>query len=148
MEFYSAIFELATYRPPSNIQIPEDYQPPSLAISKLYWKGWILLLVLSAFNPKTIGAIGWKDYPMLRGMMEMVMTSSYTFPISMCLMSNEDGVTESKEEALVREVQVGKMEKEAILEYENYLASSSSQSTAITESNSYLLKQMTLLQPK
>lgn len=85
---------------------------------------------------------------MLRGMMEMVMTSSYVYPTSMCLMSNEDGVTESKEEAVVREVQVGKMEKEAILEYENYLASSSSQSTTITEANSYLLNQVTLLQPK
>ena len=85
---------------------------------------------------------------MLRGMMEMVMTSNYVFPTSMCLMTSEEGITESKEEAIVREVQVGKMEKEAILEYENYLASSSSQSTTINESNSYLLNQVTLLQPR
>ena len=32
-----------------------SYTPPDLAISKLYWKGWILLLVLAAYNPKTIG---------------------------------------------------------------------------------------------
>ena len=54
-ELFNAIFEITAYRPPPNIQLPDDYHPPSLAISKLYWKGWILLLVLSAFNPKTIG---------------------------------------------------------------------------------------------
>ncbi len=65
-ELYSAIFDISAYRPPANIQLPDNYQPPSLAISKLYWKGWILLLVLAAFNPKTIGAIGWNEHPMLR----------------------------------------------------------------------------------
>ncbi len=54
-ELINMVFDVTTYRPPANIQLPDDYQPPSLAISKLYWKGWILLLVLSTFNPKTIG---------------------------------------------------------------------------------------------
>lgn len=31
------------------------YQPPSLAISTLYWKAWPLLLVVAAFNPENIG---------------------------------------------------------------------------------------------
>ena len=56
-ELFNVIFDITTYRPPPNIQLPEDYHPPSLAISKLYWKGWILLLVLAAFNPKSIGMI-------------------------------------------------------------------------------------------
>ncbi len=56
-ELIDMVFDITTYRAPANIQLPEDYQPPSLAISKLYWKGWILLLVLSAFNPKTIGTV-------------------------------------------------------------------------------------------
>ena len=54
-ELFNVIFDITTYRPPPNIQLPDDYDPPSLAISKLYWKGWILLLVLTAFNPKSIG---------------------------------------------------------------------------------------------
>ena len=54
-ELFNAIFDIAVYWPPANIHLPEDYEPPKLAISKLYWKGWILLLVLAAFNPKTIG---------------------------------------------------------------------------------------------
>lgn len=31
------------------------YQPPNLAISTLYWKAWLLLLVVAAFNPQKIG---------------------------------------------------------------------------------------------
>ena len=31
------------------------YQPPNLAISALYWKAWLLLLVVAAFNPQKIG---------------------------------------------------------------------------------------------
>ena len=55
MELFSAIFDITAYWPPVNTQLPDDYKPPPLAISKLYWKGWILLLVLAAFNPKTVG---------------------------------------------------------------------------------------------
>ena len=146
-EFFSAIFDITTYRPPSNIQLPEGYLPPSLAISKLYWKGWLLLLVLSAFNPKTIGAKAWDEYPMLRGMMEMVMTNNFSFPTSMNLEVDEKGIIENKESAALKEMQLARSEKEAILEYENHLASSSGQKV-ITESTSYLVNQVTLLNPK
>ena len=54
-ELFDAIFDITAYRPPSSIMLPKSYKPPDLAISKLYWKGWLLLLVLAAFNPKTIG---------------------------------------------------------------------------------------------
>lgn len=82
-------------------------------------------------------------------MMEMVMTNTYTFPMSMSLaQADGDGIT-SRDSFLVKEVQLVKLEKETILEYENHLASSSSsQSAAITEANSYLLNQVTQLQPK
>ncbi len=146
-ELFNAIFDITAYRPPANIQLPEGYQPPSLAISKLYWKGWLLLLVLSAFNPKSIGAMGWNEYPLLRGMMEMVMTNNYSFPMSMNLEVNEEGITESKEGASMKEMQLARSEKEAILEYENHLASSSGQKV-ITESSSYLVNQVTRLNPK
>ena len=32
-----------------------SYQPPTLAITSLYWKAWTILLVISAFNPSTFG---------------------------------------------------------------------------------------------
>ena len=143
-ELFNAIFDISTYRQPTTIQLPDDYSPPSLAISKLYWKGWLLLLVLSSFTPKTVAAVGWKEYPMLRGMMEMVMTSNYSFPMSTNLEVNEEGVAESKDSAIVRELQLARAEKEAILEYENHLASGN----LITESTSFLLNQVTMLKPR
>ena len=56
-ELFRAVFDITAYHPPSSISIPSTFKAPNLAISKLYWKGWILLLVLAAFNPKTIGAM-------------------------------------------------------------------------------------------
>lgn len=50
------------------------YVPPTLAIANLYWKGWIMLLILAAHNPSTIGALAWKRYPILRTLMEMCIT--------------------------------------------------------------------------
>ena len=50
------------------------YSPPSLAISNLYWKTWIMLLIIAAFNPATFGLEAWEKYPMLKCFMEMVMT--------------------------------------------------------------------------
>lgn len=79
------------------------YQPPNLAISTLYWKAWLLLLVVAAFNPQKIGMAditqfvhftihrdhrcvilmlslmvlglaAWDGYPTLKMLMEMVMT--------------------------------------------------------------------------
>ena len=85
---------------------------------------------------------------MLCSMMEMVMTNTYTFPMSMSLDTSEDGSKESKDAVILRDVQISHSEKEAILEYENHLASSSSQNANITEANSFLLNQLTLLQPK
>ena len=173
-ELFNVVFDTTAYRAPPNIQLPEDYQSPALAISKLYWKGWLLLLVLSAFNPKTIGtafcwremgglevgldfqpfpfsfhpssappscssifllfpppllptflfllsplllsssppssllpgALGWSEYPTLRGMMEMAMTNTYTFPSSMTLVTSDSGSVESKDSAITRELQV------------------------------------------
>ena len=32
-----------------------SYNPPPLAISALYWKAWLMLLVLAATNPATLG---------------------------------------------------------------------------------------------
>ncbi len=31
------------------------YEPPSLAIANLYWSGWIVILLVAAFNPSNIG---------------------------------------------------------------------------------------------
>ncbi|MEQ2308624.1 Integrator complex subunit 1 [Ameca splendens] len=55
IQLIDAVLNLCTYHHPENIQLPAGYQPPNLAISTLYWKAWLLLLVVAAFNPQKIG---------------------------------------------------------------------------------------------
>ena len=69
-ELFTAVLDITAYHPPSNIKLPSNYTPPKLAISKLYWKGWVLLLVLAAFNPKTVGKY---LLPLLRSMIVYVL---------------------------------------------------------------------------
>ena len=87
----------------------------------------------------------------------MVMTNSYSFPTSMTVdsggvMSGDEveggGGGGGRDATVLKELQLAREEKESILEYENHLASSSSQTAAISESNSFLLNQVTLLMPK
>ena len=52
------------------------------------------------------GSLGWSEYPPLKGMMEMVMTSNYSFPPSMALATREDGSLETRDNAVMRELQV------------------------------------------
>lgn len=75
------------------------------------------------------------------------MTNNFSFPMSMNLELSGKGVVENRDTAAVREMQLARSEKEDILEYENHLASSSGQKV-ITESSSYLVNQVTMLNPK
>ncbi|XP_065899980.1 integrator complex subunit 1-like isoform X2 [Dysidea avara] len=149
LELIDAIFDVCLYHAPDNIALPAGYTPPNLAISKLYWKGWLLLLVIASFNPSTVGARCWEKYPTLCGLMEMIMTGTYVYPPTMTLMNTEDDTMETAEDAMMRELQLARMEKEQILEYEGHLAAASSANApTITESSSHLLNQVTLCDPK
>ena len=55
LELMDAVFDVCLYHAPDNISLPAGYTAPSLAISKLYWKGWLLLLVIASFNPSSVG---------------------------------------------------------------------------------------------
>lgn len=74
IDIIELLFSLCIYQPPPVVNIPAGYVPPTLAISNLYWKSWIMLLILSAHNPATIGALAWERYPILRMLMEMCIT--------------------------------------------------------------------------
>ncbi|XP_058800792.1 integrator complex subunit 1 isoform X2 [Phymastichus coffea] len=139
-EVMDLIFNLCTYQPPASINIPLGYQPPTLAISNLYWKGWVMLLMLAAHNPSTIGAVGWEHYPILRVLMEMCITNHFSYPPpSMAL-------PEVIEEERTKEFQVEATEKDRILEYETYLAAASTR-VQISEQNSLLLSQLITMDP-
>uniref|UniRef100_A0A3Q1GUR2 Integrator complex subunit 1 n=1 Tax=Acanthochromis polyacanthus TaxID=80966 RepID=A0A3Q1GUR2_9TELE len=134
IQLIDAVLNLCTYHHPENIQLPAGYQPPNLAISTLYWKAWLLLLVVAAFNPQKIGLAAWDGYPTLKMLMEMVMTNNYTYPP--CTIADED----TKTEMISRELQISQREKQEILAFESHLAAASTKQT-ITESNSLLLSQ-------
>uniref|UniRef100_A0A3B3UAH8 Integrator complex subunit 1 n=1 Tax=Poecilia latipinna TaxID=48699 RepID=A0A3B3UAH8_9TELE len=139
IQLIDAVLNLCTYHHPENIQLPAGYQPPNLAISTLYWKAWLLLLVVAAFNPQKIGLAAWDGYPTLKMLMEMVMTNNYTYPP--CTIADED----TKTEMINRELQISQREKQEILAFESHLAAASTKQT-ITESNSLLLSQLTKIQ--
>lgn len=127
LDIIDFLFTMAEYHHPENIALPVGYEPPKLVISLLYWKAWNILLMLSAHNPTTFGALCWEQYPMLRNLMEMCITNQFT---------NSKPPDE--------ELQVAALERAQILEFETHLAAATSK-VVITESNSLLLPQLMLM---
>lgn len=127
LEIIDFLFSMAEYHHPENIQLPEGYDPPKLAISLIYWKVWIILLILSAHNTGTIGAFCWANYPMLKMMMEMCITNQFTM-----IKAPED------------ELQLVAIEKNQIIQFEGYLAAATSK-VVIGEQNSLLISQVKLI---
>ncbi|XP_076239229.1 integrator complex subunit 1 isoform X3 [Calliopsis andreniformis] len=140
LDIIELIFNLCIYQPPGTINIPSNYVPPTLAISNLYWKGWIMLLILAAHNPSTIGAVAWKRYPILRTLMEMCITNHFQYPPPTM------ALPEVIEQERTKELQVEAIEKQEILEYESHLAAASTR-IQISEQNSLLLSQLITMEP-
>lgn len=126
LEIIDFLFSMAEYHHPENIQLPQGYEPPKLAISQIYWKVWIILLILSAHNTGTIGAFCWANYPMLKMLMEMCITNQF----SMIKPPDE-------------ELQLAVIEKNQIIQFEGYLAAATSK-VVIHEQNSLLISQVIL----
>ena len=74
-DFMECVWQLTAYTYPESISLPQDYQPPSMAITASYWKAWQMLLIMTAYNPEEFGTPGWKSYPTLRALMEMCITN-------------------------------------------------------------------------
>ncbi|KAL3270064.1 hypothetical protein HHI36_009122 [Cryptolaemus montrouzieri] len=138
LEIFDIFFSLCSYNYPENIVLPVGYVPPNLAISVLYWKVWLILLILAAHNPTTIGNIAWTKYGTLRMLMEMCITNHFSFP--------PPTMAVSEEEFQGREQQILVLEKQKILEFETHLAAASTK-VEITEQNSLLLPQLMELRP-
>ncbi|CRK92499.1 CLUMA_CG006039, isoform A [Clunio marinus] len=129
LDIIDFLFSMAEYHHPENIQLPSGYEPPKLAISLIYWKVWIILLILSAHNTGTIGAFCWANYPMLKMLMEMCITNQFT-------------MTKPPED----ELQLSVIEKTQIIQFEGYLAAATSK-VVINEQNSLLISQVMLMNP-
>ena len=130
------IFNLCPYIPPENSPLPQGYRPPKTAIANLYWKSWIMLLLITAHNPSVFGLLAWESYPTLRTLMEMCITNSFVFPPP-TLASGEKG-----DEMTAQEIHLCALERQQILDFESHLAQKT-----ITEQNSLLLSQLITLDP-
>eukprot|EP00736_Rhodelphis_marinus_P005421 Rmarinus@m.10691 len=53
---------------------------PNLALSQSFWQVCIILTLLSAFNPSSVGATCWGSFPTMHMIMEMFVTAVFTFP--------------------------------------------------------------------
>ncbi|XP_014664125.1 PREDICTED: integrator complex subunit 1-like [Priapulus caudatus] len=141
LEIIDMTFNLCAYHHPENISLPAGYTPPTLAIASMYWKAWLMLLILTAHNTERFGQTAWEDYPMLRVFMENVMTSQYSYPPPSAITDDT-----TIDELCSRELQIAQLEKQQVLEFESHLASAST-GAAISESNSLLLSQLVTMDP-
>jgi len=57
LDIVKLLLNVSTYHHPDNIKLPKGYRPPHLAIASMFWKSWLLILVLVAYNPTTFGKL-------------------------------------------------------------------------------------------
>lgn len=55
LDMVKLLLAVSTYHHPDNITLPQGYEPPHLAISPMYWKAWLLMLIMAAYNPTKFG---------------------------------------------------------------------------------------------
>ncbi|XP_045530676.1 integrator complex subunit 1 [Pieris brassicae] len=135
LEIADYIFQLCQFHPPDNITLPAGYTAPSLAITALYWRGWLVLTMLAAHNPHQFAERAATTYPTLRALIECCITGKPSIE-----WTNGPGETERTE-----------TERASILQLESHLAAASNAANKlplpITEHSSRLLSQLTLMEP-
>ncbi|VVC44914.1 Hypothetical protein CINCED_3A009720 [Cinara cedri] len=127
-ELFEILLNSCAYHHPDKIELPLGYTPPQLAISNLYWKTWLIMLIYCAHIPSVFGTLACRKYPMLRIFIEMCITNNFSFP------------------TFLEDLQLQSVEKQKILEFESYLAAASTKIT-ITEQTSLLLSQLMGMDP-
>ncbi|XP_050534872.1 integrator complex subunit 1-like isoform X2 [Daktulosphaira vitifoliae] len=127
-ELFDILLSTCAYHHPEKIELPAGYTPPQLAISNLYWKTWLIMLIYCSHIPSVFGNLACRTYPMLRIFIEMCITNNFSFP------------------NFLEDLQMQSVEKQKILEFESYLAAASTKVT-ITEQNSLLLSQLMGMDP-
>lgn len=134
-EIFNLLLKSAIYKIPENITLPSGYEPPSVAITDCYWKVWVQLLIITAYNSQKFGTIAWETYPTLALFIEMCITNQFDFPPA----------TRQHEDLKANELQIAAIERSQILQFESHLAASSKRQ--ITEANSLLLSKVITFDP-
>eukprot|EP01135_Chromosphaera_perkinsii_P001389 Nk52_evm6s166 gene=Nk52_evmTU6s166 len=144
-ELIDAFLKLSAYQHPANIPLPVGYHPPPLAISALFWRVAVPILTITSANPSTIGSVLWSSYPTFKYMIEMLVTKSYQFPPISGPREGSGALT--AESFIAEELQMRRLEKDRIIEFENHLARATN-GEMIIEENSLLIPQLIFFEPK
>lgn len=134
-DFIELLFSICLY----------TYQNPptvTLAVTVLYWKAWQILLIIAALDPKGFGLIAWEKYPILRLLMEMIMTEDYNYPPQPSI---TDEFTIDRFHQL--EISACSIEKQEILEFENFFELKQASKIVRTEANSNLIDKVMKFEP-
>ncbi|CAM9549111.1 unnamed protein product [Chrysoparadoxa australica] len=103
----------------SELTPPKPLKPlPLLAQTDLFWRSCMVLLLLAASNPSTIGRHLWERVPTLRCLMQMVVCTQYEFPPPGA-MAVEDGGSErstwlARQRLLEAEAELRAAERDAL----------------------------------
>ncbi|CAM6088323.1 unnamed protein product [Calypogeia fissa] len=71
----AAIFKLASFNLPGVIQQPVA----QLVVKDMYWRACLVVLIIAAYNPGTIGWFVWENLPTIRCLMEALLTCTRSF---------------------------------------------------------------------
>ena len=132
------ILHLSAYTPA--IKLPQDYKPPALAVSQQYYQAWVVLTILAACNPQTVGKIGWTRYPSLRVLMAICITGE-TQQLHEKVEANASSVS------VAQEVEQGHEAQADILGLEGHLAKACNQPPP-TAATSRILNLLTAMNPR
>ncbi|KAH8877014.1 Integrator complex subunit 1 [Schistosoma japonicum] len=118
------LFASCTYLP--NQQVPAEMN--ELAYAQLYWKVTLTCIVLAAYCPRTCGSYLWSNFPTVRRLMEIVISSDFVNCSSFESTSHSQCVE-------VTEKMSSEIEIQMIIRLESFLLSSENKITSATSNS-------------
>ncbi|CAH8849163.1 unnamed protein product [Trichobilharzia szidati] len=131
-QLFDLLFASCTYL--SDQQIPAELS--ELAYANIYWKVTLTCMILAAYCPRTCGAYLWSNYPTVRRLMEIVISSDLVNGLKQSSTDHDHGVEVT--EKLNYEIEV-----QLILRLESFLLSNE-----VTPETSKLIGKMVRNNPR
>ncbi|CAH8543931.1 unnamed protein product [Schistosoma margrebowiei] len=115
------LFASCTYL--SDQQIPAEMS--EFAYAQLYWKVTLTCIILAAYCPRTCGSYLWSNFPTVRRLMEIVISSDFINP------STKDSTSYNPNVDLTEKMNY-EIEVQLILRLESFLLANENKSTSTT----------------
>ncbi|CAH8555147.1 unnamed protein product [Schistosoma haematobium] len=115
------LFASCTYL--SDQQIPAEMS--EFAYAQLYWKVTLTCIILAAYCPRTCGSYLWSNFPTVRRLMEIVISSDFISP------SIKDSTSHNPNVDLTEKMNY-EIEVQLILRLESFLLANENKSTSTT----------------